>query len=44
MKRCPRGLIGTGQDTPLCIGVPGPKRDIFKRLERGNERDEKRFR
>jgi hypothetical protein len=24
MKICPRGLIGTGQDTPLCIGVPGP--------------------
>ena len=25
-----KGLIGTGQDTPLYIGVPGPKRDSSK--------------
>lgn len=30
MRICPKGLIGTGQDTPLYIGVPGPKRDISK--------------
>lgn len=30
MRTCPKGLIGTGQDTPLYIGVPGPSVTFFK--------------